>query len=502
MKQSITVTEISLSSGALRLREKGSGCESAVSLQSVESSSLEYKGSSPYIVLHKRDGESLSLPGLSKKRAEELHRDIQKALEEHRQISAAAHSLSDVREGLLKLMAEGDERSEPAHVIQYLMTQAFYQRASDVHLKPGREQCTVLYRIDGLLINVTSLSPLFYEKTLACLKNMARLLSYRKSVPQDGRLSITESGHDLEIRVAVLPTLFGERAVLRILSSKGMVPSLDELGFEGPSLSAYRQLISSPQGAIILTGPAGCGKTTTIFSSLSELAERYRESVNISTIEDPIEYVVENFCQTQINPAMGLTFAAGLRTLLRQDPNIILVGEIRDEETASIAMQAALSGHLIFSTVHSTNALGVFSRLVDMGVEPYLVSFAITSVLHQRLVRRLCPNCAKEEEPSAEEKADFERHHITHRGILRAVGCKNCNGTGYSGRTAIFELLSVMPELQDLLHRRASLSEMYTAARAGGLVNLWEDGLVKVAQGITTFEEMARICPRPLFEKS
>ncbi len=502
MSYSTTVTEISLSPGPLLIKEKGSSRELIIPLESITSSSIEYQGSSPCLTLHRKDGESLSLLGLSKKKAEESHREIEKALKESRQISVQTRSLPEVKEGLLKLMEGGDEKSEPAHVIQYLLTQAFHQRASDVHLKPGREHCAVLYRVDGLLVNIASLSPLFYEKTLACLKNMARLLSYKKSIPQDGRLRITESGHDLDIRVAVLPTLFGERAVLRILSSKGMVPHLDELGFEGPSLSAYRHLISSPQGAIILTGPAGCGKTTTIFSSLSELAEHYRDSVNISTIEDPIEYVVENFCQTQINTAMGLTFASGLRTLLRQDPNIILVGEIRDEETASIAMQAALSGHLVFSTVHSTHALGVFSRLVDMGVEPYLVSFAITAVLHQRLVRKLCPGCAKEAEPSAEELKEFEVHHIMHRGVFRAEGCQNCNGTGYSGRTGIFELLSVAPQLQELLHRRASLSEMYNSARALGLVNLWEDGLVKVAQGITTFEEIARICPRPLFEKS
>jgi len=497
-----TVTDITLSSQELRIRERSSASPSAFPLQSVVSASLEYKGISPRLVLITSEGESITLLGLTKKRAQELHREITKALEEQRQISEAAGSVSGVRDGLLKLTASGDEKSDPGNVIQYLLTQAFHQRASDVHLKPGREHCAVLYRIDGLLVNVASLSPPFYERTLACLKNMARLLSYRKSIPQDGRLSLTDRGRDMDIRVALLPTLFGERAVLRVLSSKGIVPGLDELGFEGPSLSTYRRLLCSPQGAIILTGPAGSGKTTTIFSSLCELAGRHRESVNISTIEDPIEYVVESFCQTQINPAMGLTFAAGLRTLLRQDPNIILVGEIRDEETASIAMQAALSGHLIFSTVHSTNALGVFSRLVDMGVEPYLASFAVTSVLHQRLVRRLCRHCARQEEPSAGEDADFERHHITHRGIWRAGGCINCNGTGYSGRTGIFELLSVTPELQDLMHKRASLSEIYTAARALGLVNLWEDGLVKVAQGITTFEEITRICPRPLFEKS
>jgi type II secretory ATPase GspE/PulE/Tfp pilus assembly ATPase PilB-like protein len=500
MNKSITASELSLSSAAVLFREKGSGVESSIPLLSISSVLLEQQGGSPLLTLCLCEGVTLSFSGLSRKAAEERNREIGEALRLCRQVSMPAGSLAEVREGLRKMVSECDDSGDPGRVIQYIVTQAFHQRASDVHLKPGRSNCAVLYRIDGLLVNVAYLSAQFYDKALACLKNMARLLSYKKSIPQDGRLTMAESGHDLDIRVAVLPTLFGERAVLRILSSKGIVPRLDELGFDGSALSAYRGLISSPQGAIILTGPAGCGKTTTIFSSLSELAERYSESVNISTIEDPIEYVVESFCQTQTNPAMGLTFASGLRTLLRQDPNIILVGEIRDDETASIAMQAAMSGHLIFSTVHSTHALGVFSRLVDMGVEPFLVSFAITAVLHQRLVRKICPACAEEAEPSDSEKTELGRHRISCSKAVRAKGCSECNGTGYSGRTGVFELLAVSPQLQDLLHRRAPLSEMYALARAEGLVNLWEDGLAKAAKGVTTFDEIARVCPKPFFD--
>jgi type IV pilus assembly protein PilB len=475
----------------LLIGEKGE--EESFPLSRIQSWQREKQGAHHELSLALTGGGRIIIRGLPEKRALACIEVLKEALEERGRIFSVPTSIMQVKDRYRELFPLSGDNDEPEVLLDYLVIQACHLGASDIHFKPERASIAVYFRIDGLLSRILDVSTPLYDRFLVFAKNSSRLMAYKKSVPQDGRLSYHSGEKEMDLRIAMLPTLFGERTVIRLLSTRTEILSLHALGFHEAMLRSYRTLIRKPQGLILLTGPAGSGKTTTIFSSLLDLTSHCRDNVNISTIEDPIEYMVEQFSQTQVNPAMGLTFASGLRTLLRQDPNIILVGEIRDEETAAIALQASLSGHLVFSTLHSTGALGVFPRLMDMRIEPYLVSAAITGVIYQRLVRTLCRECSHRASltPSLTER--FARYEIKTDSIMTAKGCDACNGSGYRGRTGAFELLEVTTSLQELLHRRASSRELFEAAAGEGFKTLDHDMLMKVAEGVTGGEELERL---------
>jgi len=353
----------------------------------------------------------------------------------------------------------------------------------------------IQYRIDGLLQDGGSTGKEIFDKILATLKNRAKIPSYKKSIPLDGSFHFDEAGLQLDVRCATVPTIFGEKIVMRILNSRKTPLLLEDLGFSEKLLDPYKKLITSPQGCIILTGPAGSGKTTTIFASLIHIYNSYGGAVNIATLEDPAEYIIEEFQQTCINPPAGLTFATGMKSLLRLDPDIIMIGEIRDPETAQMAMRSALTGHLIFTTIHSRDSIGIFPRLMEMDIKPAMISSALTAVLYQRLIRKLCLNCRKEREVPEDLKRRAERYKVEMKSYYTSGGCDRCSGTGYSGRTGIFELLILDEEIRDMITGGFRHREIYDYCKGRGMKFLWEDALEKVGAGITDFPEVMRNCP-------
>lgn len=385
-------------------------------------------------------------------------------------------------------------------VVEDLVRRAREARASDLHLRPVEERVEVLLRRDGVLQRTFDLPREVYERLLVGLKNMARLASYKHSVPQDGRLSVGGA----EVRVAVTPTHFGEKVVLRLVASDTHLLDISDLGFTDSERTQLQRMVEQPQGLLLATGPAGSGKTTTLFAALRWLFRRHPArlgptpgaTLNIVTLEDPIECVIPEFTQTAIQPAAGLTFAAGLRSLLRQDPEVILVGEIRDGETAAAAVQASLTGHLVLSTLHTRDSVGVVPRLLEMGIEPYLVSASLAGVIYQRLVRRLCDSCRRPIEPSAALVADRTRWGLVPKAeAFEAVGCEACAHTGYHGRTALAELLEVTEEVRQGILDHCPLTELRARAQRAGLVSLRTAALERVAAGLTSYEEVCRSCP-------
>ena len=393
-------------------------------------------------------------------------------------------------ECLARLSAAGDR--EAASVVDFLLLQAVMHEASDVHFDPFRQSLRVRYRIDGVLSDVAELPMRLHARTLARLKVLAKLSVFRHDVPQEGRTVVTHDGRNVDLRVSVLPTIHGEKAVLRLFDSSRAIFALSELGLSEATRARYQELIGRPQGMVLLTGPANSGKTTTLYSTLSHLFEHRRNLSNIVTVEDPVEYDLQVISQTQTAPAQGLTFASGLRTVLRQDPEVIMVGEIRDLETAEIAVRAGLTGHLILSTAHARSAAGLFARLIEVGVEPFLVASSVTGVMEQRLVRRICPRCAESYQPSAGllRRAGFaEAGGVTFR---RGAGCEECGASGFRGRTGIFSLIAVDDRTRDLVMAKAPTAaiEQANAAQTPGLL---AEGRAKVAAGLTTVEELLRV---------
>ena len=371
-----------------------------------------------------------------------------------------------------------------------LLTQAIKDRASDIHIEPFEKELVVRFRIDGVLYEVVKPPPRLQASIVSRVKIMAGLNIAEKRIPQDGRIRIRMAGREIDLRVSTLPVRHGERVVMRILE-KGAVFSLDSTGMEAGELLDFRKHIRRPHGILLVTGPTGSGKTTTLYSALSEIN---KPDLNILTIEDPIEYELKGIGQTQVNPKIKLTFASALRAHLRQDPDIIMVGEIRDKETADNAVQAALTGHLVFSTLHTNDAAGAFSRLVDMGVEPFLVASSLVAVLAQRLVRQLCGECKEAYEPSAVQLKDVGLTKKDLRGpVYRPKGCPECLETGYRGRSGIYELLHVTDEVKHLVMQSADAGSIKKAALADGLVTLRRDGLRKVLDGVTSFDEVVRV---------
>lgn len=377
-------------------------------------------------------------------------------------------------------------------IVNTVISQAIRERASDIHIEPTDAALRVRYRIDGALREFFSFPIRTHALLISRIKIMSALDISEKRLPQDGRINYTEDGRDIDLRVSTLPTVLGEKIVMRILDKESIIIDVRRLGFSEHNLTRYTKLYRQSYGMLLVTGPTGSGKTTTLYSTLTEINTVDK---NIITVEDPVEYRLDGINQVQINHKAGLTFAAGLRSILRQDPNIIMLGEIRDGETANIAIRAALTGHLVLSTLHTNDAAGAISRLVDMGVEPFLVASSVLGILAQRLVRMICPECKESYQPEeASPEAEF-LGPLWHSGMVlqRGRGCPYCGQTGYRGRMAIHEIIPVTSEIRELVARRVSADVIKTAALAEGLTTMRQDGLEKVLEGKTTVQEVIRV---------
>ena len=364
-------------------------------------------------------------------------------------------------------------------------------RASDIHIEPKEEQLKVRYRVDGILHNEMQIPKNTHAALVSRIKIMADLDIAERRIPQDGRFQMEiDNNRQVDLRVSTLPTVKGEKVVLRILDKSNLMLSIDDLGFLPEHKKLFTKMINQAHGMILITGPTGSGKTTTLYSALNALDT---ENNNIITVEDPVEYRLEDVNQVQTKAKAGLTFANSLRAILRQDPDIIMVGEIRDEETAEIAVHAALTGHLVLSTLHTNEAAGALSRLIDMGVAPFLVASSVMGVVAQRLVRKICPSCKKRQESSlvSPDLKDYLGEEEVE--IYKGEGCRACNETGYRGRTAIHEILDVSNEIKKLIVKNASAAEIGEVAAQEGMISLEKSGLTKLKQGITTAEEVMRV---------
>lgn len=384
----------------------------------------------------------------------------------------------------------GMEGAPAVQLVNRLIAHAVRSRASDIHIEPQEGNVLVRFRVDGLLREVFRLPPSVLSSLTSRIKIMGGMDIAEKRLPQDGRFQVTLERRSIDLRVSTMPTVYGEKVVLRILDKTNMLLNLDSLGFSPATREQYESLIRSSYGMILITGPTGSGKTTTLYATLNALSSPEK---NIITIEDPVEYLLPGINQVRVNPKAGLDFASGLRAILRQDPDIIMVGEIRDRETADIAVRAATTGHLVFSTLHTNDAVGAVTRLLDMGIEPFLVNSSLIGVVAQRLVRLICPRCRELYEPKPGEVAYAFLGESAGKKFYRGRGCQQCNYTGYQGRMAIQEILVMTEEIRTLVSARASATEVKKAAIDGGMVTLREDGLLKASQGLTTVEEFIRV---------
>ncbi len=407
----------------------------------------------------------------------------------------------DVEEGDDLALDDAELLDDPnqAPIIRFVnavLSQAIKERASDIHIEPYEKDLVVRYRIDGVLKESLRPPSKFKNTIVARIKIMAGLNIAEKRLPQDGRIRKKMGGREIDLRVSTVPVRHGERVVMRILE-KGKVFSLDKIGMSGSTLSVFRELIHRPHGILLVTGPTGSGKSTTLYSALTEINS---PELNILTIEDPVEYEAPGIGQVQVNHKIDLTFASALRAFLRQDPDVILVGEIRDSETANNAVQASLTGHLVFSTLHTNDSASSFARICDMDVENFLVADTVIGILAQRLVRSLCPHCKEQGKyiPSETELLELgldekQMEMALGRTVYRAAGCEECNHLGYSGRTGIYEFLTNSDEIQRLVIQNAPSNQITKVAVEQGMDTLFDDGLRKVLEGITTFEEVKRV---------
>ncbi len=387
-----------------------------------------------------------------------------------------------------------DETSDAPIIklVNLLLTGATKDRASDIHIEPYQGSVKVRYRIDGILYDILSLPRKIHSPLVSRVKIMAKLNIAEKRLPQDGRIEIKVADRSVDIRVSTIPTAFGERVVLRLLDKTGSILELSDLGMDGRKIGVFHRLIKSPYGIILVTGPTGSGKTTTLYAALSRINS---PEVNIITIEDPIEYQIDGIGQIQVNPKIDLTFAQGLRSIVRQDPDVILVGEIRDRETAEIAIQSSLTGHLVFSTLHTNDAASAVTRLIDMGIEPFLVTSSVIAIIAQRLVRVLCPKCKEPYRPDDEslENLGLGGERYARQVFYRKKGCASCMNTGYRGRTAIFEMLILDDPLKRLILKTSDSNQINDEALKRGMTNLLSDGVRKMLEGNTTIEEVLRV---------
>ncbi|MDQ3266318.1 MAG: Flp pilus assembly complex ATPase component TadA [Myxococcota bacterium] len=377
--------------------------------------------------------------------------------------------------------------------VDYLLRNAFENRASDIHIEPKRDSSVVRLRIDGVLHPVYTLPNTIHLPIVSRIKTLSRMDISEKRRPQDGRIKTERDGREIELRVSTLPTAFGEKVVIRVFDPEHLVQDITQLGFEPDEKGVFEGWIDQPHGLILVTGPTGSGKTTTLYSALKAVAG---PDVNVTTVEDPIEMVWDAFNQVQVQPKLGLDFAGALRHILRQDPDVIMVGEIRDPETAENAIQSALTGHLVLSTLHTNDASGAISRMQDLGVPPFLLSSSLLGVMAQRLLRRICPNCAQETSLTADQLADLKVPLPLLAGgvrLMKGAGCVRCRGTGYFGRTGVFEILNVDNTVRELINQKVPATQITEAARRTGLRTLREAAVRKLAEGQTTYEEVMRM---------
>jgi type IV pilus assembly protein PilB len=383
-----------------------------------------------------------------------------------------------------------------AEIVSHILSFAIKARASDVHIEPQEQLTRVRYRIDGILEEKLTVPKELHEAIISRIKILSGMKIDEKRIPQDGRFNFKSEGEEVDLRVSSLPTSWGEKIVMRLLKKTGGIPSLPDLGLRGRALKNLQDAILRPHGIILITGPTGSGKTTTLYSIIQRIST---PKVNIITLEDPVEYKIPGVNQVQVKPEAGLTFASGLRSFLRQDPNIILVGEIRDQETADLAVQASLTGHLVFSTLHTNNASGALPRLLDMQAEPYLLASSITAIVAQRVVRKIHEECKEAYVPPLKiiEEARQVLGNLMSKTdnikLYRGKGCTDCGNTGYRGRVGIFEVLPITERIGRLILERASSSEIEKLAVSEGMITLKQDGYTKVIEGITTIEEVLRV---------
>ncbi len=397
-------------------------------------------------------------------------------------------------EQYVKLSSRESGPASDKHInkaVDYLFQYALNERASDIHIEPRRSESVVRFRIDGVLHTIHRLPRVVHDALCTRIKALSRLDIAEKRRPQDGRIKVSWKGEDAEVRVSTVPVAFGEKVVLRLQSAEILMSDLEELGFSESDLDAYRSFLQNTYGMILMTGPTGSGKSTTLYSTLRHLSS---PDVNIITVEDPIEMVYEEFNQIAVQPGIDVTFSNILRNILRQDPDIVMIGEIRDPETARYAVQASLTGHLVFSTLHTNDAAGAVTRLRDLGLEPYLIASTLIGVVAQRLVRTICKNCRKEKTISAQELAAFGcRINAEEAGAYTGSGCNMCRSTGYYGRIGIYEVMSVSPEIKKMIHRGTPENAIREQAVKEGMKSLKYDACMKMLSGITTMEEIVRV---------
>jgi len=375
-------------------------------------------------------------------------------------------------------------------LVNLIVMKAIKEGASDIHIEPEEESLKTRLRVDGMLHEISSPPKHLQSAIISRIKIMANLDIAERRIPQDGRFSLKMEGKEVDVRVSCIPTIYGENVVLRLLDAASAVLSLEQLGFSKGMLEKFNKLISRPHGIILVTGPTGSGKTTTLYASLDKINTVEK---NIITIEDPVEYKLAGIRQMQVEAKVDLTFANGLRSILRQDPNIIMVGEIRDLETAEIAIQAALTGHLVFSTLHTNDAPGAITRLIDMGLEPFLASSSVIGVLAQRLVRKICPACKEKHAPTKEALEDIGLSGDEKINFYSGKGCPKCMNTGYKGRIGIYELMIPDEKIHNAIVAKAPTEEIRKLARAAGMITLMEDGIEKIREGVTSVEEVLRV---------
>lgn len=382
------------------------------------------------------------------------------------------------------------EEAPAVRLVNQILTTGVQLRASDIHIDPQNSKILIRYRVDGILRTERVLSKNIFNLLIARIKIMANLNVTETRLPQDGRIKLDINHIPIDLRISFLPTVYGEKVVIRILDLSSVLINLSQLGFNKVNLQKFISLIERPSGMVLITGPTGAGKTSTLYAALNHLNT---EKVNIVTVEDPVEYQIAGINQVQVNHSIGLTFSNGLRSILRQDPNIVMVGEIRDKETAEIAVRASLTGHLMFSTLHTNNALSTIPRLMDMDIEPYLVVASLSGVVAQRLVRKICQECRAAYEPSEMEKKLYHNRGIQVENLYKGMGCPACQNSGYRGRMAIHEVLSIDENIKSMMTNNQSISEIKKYVMKTGMLFLIDDGLLKAKSGMTTVEEVLRV---------
>ena len=425
-----------------------------------------------------------------------IYQTIEKYYEIENVVKKAEEEFNDVQviqesdENDLSKLRELGEEAPVIRLVNSIISQAISEGASDIHVEPMEDNVRVRYRVDGILQEKQRLPKRIQAGIIARLKIISNMDIAERRIPQDGRLSLKYEGRPVDFRVSSLPSIFGEKIVLRILDKTSSLKPLEALGFSQYNLNKFESIITQPYGMILISGPTGSGKTTTLYSILNRLNTPTK---NIITVEDPVEYQLKGINQVQVNEKAGLTFANALRSILRQDPNIILIGEIRDKETAQIAIEAALTGHLVLSTIHTNDSSSIPSLLIDMGVEPFLVASSLIGATAQRLVRKVCQNCKHPVEPSEEVLAHLGFPLEEGVTFYRGDGCEACGYTGYKGRIAISEILPISPEIQHLILRSASSKEIMAEGKRQGMKTLLDDAMNKAAEGVTTLEEVIRV---------